>query len=106
MPLAAAKSMPLKSRWGHARRLVFPIWLAEAQAGESSTFTCFLFTCMEWAVKLSRLVLRLLMHLGRAASCFLSRQMEFDADHYQIQVAGSGAFESASQRITLLHCLL
>lgn len=82
------------------------LWLAEAQAGESSTFTSFLFTCMEWAVKLSRLVLRLLMHLGRAASCFLSRQMEFDADHYQIQVAGSGAFESASQRITLLHCLL
>lgn len=41
-------------------------------------------------------------HLGRAASSFLSRQMEFDADRCQFTVAGSPAFESAFRRMRFL----
>ena len=33
------------------------------------------------------------MFIGHAVSCFLSRQMEYDADSYQIKIAGSAAFE-------------
>jgi hypothetical protein len=36
-----------------------------------------------------------------ASSCFMSRQMEFDADSYQIKVGGSEAFESAMAKLEL-----
>ena len=50
-------------------------------------------------VWLSRRVLWVLMHLGHAISCFMLRQMEYDADSYQAKLTGSEAFARTSARI-------
>jgi Zn-dependent protease with chaperone function len=44
------------------------------------------------AVWLSRLLLRGLMAVGHALSCFMMRQMEYDADSYEVKIAGTEAF--------------
>jgi len=44
-------------------------------------------------VWLSRRILWGLMLVGQAVSCFMLRQMEFDADRYEARLAGSTAFE-------------
>ena len=51
-------------------------------------------------VWLSRRILWCLMHVGHAISCFALRQMEYDADSYEVQFAGSETFAKTS------HCLL
>jgi Zn-dependent protease with chaperone function len=61
--------------------------------------------CAHLAVWLSRKVLTLLMMLGHAASCFLSRQMEFHADACAMGVAGSGGLESLLIRLRELTVL-
>jgi Zn-dependent protease with chaperone function len=58
--------------------------------------------CARMAVGISRLFLKLLMFLGHGVSCFLLRQMEYDADSYQIKIAGSPALESTMQRLAIL----
>lgn len=50
--------------------------------------------CAGLAIWLSRKVLSILLHLGHAASCFLSRQMEYHADACAMEVAGSAGLES------------
>jgi Zn-dependent protease with chaperone function len=50
--------------------------------------------CAAIAIWASRKVLWLLMCIGQAASCFLSRQMEFHADSCAVAVAGSSGVES------------
>lgn len=55
--------------------------------------------CAGFAVWLSRRVLALLMWTGHAASCFLSRQMEFHADCCAMAVAGSTGLESLLLRL-------
>ena len=55
-----------------------------------------------FAVWCSRLVLKLLMCVGHGIGCFMLRQMEFNADSYEIKLAGSEAFESATRRIHVL----
>ena len=50
----------------------------------------------------ARLLLKLLMLLAHAISCFLQRQMEYDADSYAIKVAGSSAVEAATRRMAEL----
>lgn len=50
--------------------------------------------CSAIAVMVSRAVLWLLMRIGQAASCFLSRQMEYHADSCAVAVAGSSGLES------------
>lgn len=54
------------------------------------------------AVWLTRRVLWLLMMTGHAISCFALRQMEYDADAYETQVAGSDVFEKTSLRMPQL----
>ena len=54
-------------------------------------------------VWLSRQVLRLLMLGGHVISCFLMRQMEYDADSYEVKVAGSDAFDSTMRRLRELN---
>jgi Zn-dependent protease with chaperone function len=58
---------------------------------------------VQCGVGISRTLLKLLMFLGHAVSCFLLRQMEYDADSYEIKVAGSAAFESTARRFATLH---
>jgi hypothetical protein len=55
--------------------------------------------CIHLAVWFSRSVLKILMFCGHAASCFLSRQMEFHADSYAIGVAGVDGFEGMLIRL-------
>jgi len=57
-------------------------------------------------VWMSRLVLHLLMLIGHGISCFMLRQMEYDADAYEIKVAGSEAFESTVRRIAVMAAAL
>jgi hypothetical protein len=53
-------------------------------------------------VALSRLILRLLMLFGNLICGFMFRQMEYDADAYQIKVAGSEAFETTHRKLATL----
>ncbi len=54
-------------------------------------------------VWLTRRILWALMHLGHAISCFMLRQMEFDADSYEAKLAGSDAFELTASRLRVLN---
>ncbi len=51
------------------------------------------------AVSASRWVLTGLMLGGHAISCFMMRQMEYDADSYEIKIAGTDAFIRTSARL-------
>lgn len=55
--------------------------------------------CARAAVWCSRRILALLLVLGHAASCFLSRQMEYHADSCAVGVAGSTGLESLLLRL-------
>lgn len=50
----------------------------------------------------TRKLLHLLMIIGNAISCYMLRQMEYDADRYEAAVAGAAAFETTSNKISLL----
>lgn len=54
-------------------------------------------------VWLTRRVLWLLMMVGHGISCFMLRQMEFDADRYQAKLVGPRAFENTFLRLHLLN---
>src|SRR5258705_5537457 len=43
------------------------------------------------------------MHGGNAFSCFMLRQMEYDADSYEAKLAGSDAFELTASRLRILN---
>lgn len=78
-----------------------------SNSSEDSRITIIL-ACAHIAVWLSRQILKLLMLCGHAASCFLSRQMEFHADSCAINVSGSEKFESMLVRLReqdILHSL-
>lgn len=51
---------------------------------------------------LTRRLLWLLMRAGHGISCFMLRQMEYDADRYEAKLAGSDAFESTASRLRVL----
>ena len=51
------------------------------------------------AIWLSRQLLRGLMLTGHAISCFMLRQMEFDADSYEVKITGSETFGQTSRRM-------
>ena len=50
-------------------------------------------------VWLTRQILWLLMVIGHAISCFMLREMEYDADRHETWLAGSKAFEKTSRRV-------
>jgi Zn-dependent protease with chaperone function len=54
-------------------------------------------------VWITRGILWLFMVFGHAISCFLLRQMEFDADRYEARVAGSRAFAETMRRLQILN---
>ncbi len=58
------------------------------------------------AVWMSRLILKLLLFIGHGIGCFMLRQMEYDADSYEIKLAGSDAFESAAKQLHVLGAAL
>lgn len=79
-------------------RDVWDAWLEECLESESGSVV-FLAACARAAVGLVRLLLNALLHLGLAVSGFLLRQMEFDADLAEVEVAGSAAFAATSRRL-------
>lgn len=74
------------------------VWLVSLSEDAENTWVLLIVSATQVAVWGSRRILQVLMLIGHAVSCFLSRQMEYSADRYQIQLAGSAAFES-----TLIH---
>jgi len=68
---------------------------------EGSRVAIFLLLAI-FCVWLTRWVLWLLMVTGHALSCFMLRQMEYDADRYETRLAGTEAFVEASRRLLLL----
>jgi len=50
-------------------------------------------------VWITRRVLWCLMMLGHTISCFMLRQMEYDADRYEARVAGSDSFSATARRL-------
>ncbi|EEF59175.1 M48 family metalloprotease [Pedosphaera parvula] len=48
---------------------------------------------------LSRRILWVLMHVGHGLSCFMLRQMEYDADSYEAKVVGSQVFAQTSAKL-------
>jgi Zn-dependent protease with chaperone function len=57
---------------------------------------------IRFAVGCSRFILKLLMWIGHGIGCFMLRQMEYDADSYEIKLAGSATFEDATRRFHVL----
>lgn len=53
-------------------------------------------------VWLTRRILWALMMVGHAISCWMMRQMEYDADRHEARVAGSEAFEGTMSRVQML----
>ncbi|MES2508234.1 MAG: M48 family metalloprotease [Verrucomicrobiota bacterium] len=60
------------------------------------------FMLAQGGVWLGRKVLWCLMHVGHTISCFMSRQMEFDADSYEAKLAGSTEFARTAERLRAL----
>ena len=83
-------------------RDAWDIWLEEMGMEAQDAGILIVVNCARLGVGTSRLVLKLLMLLAHAFSCFLLRQMEYDADSYSIKVAGSGATEAATRRMAEL----
>ncbi len=46
------------------------------------------------------------MMIGHACSCFMLRQMEYDADRYEIELAGTDTFISTSEKMPVLSLAL
>lgn len=69
-------------------RLTLVIWVAQA------------------GIWLNRLILKGLMMIGHACSCFMLRQMEYDADRYEIELAGTDTFISTSEKMPVLSIAL
>ena len=83
-------------------RDTWDVWL-DAWAEEVDDWRTMLVTYVtRLAIWLSRALLKLLMHAGHGVSCFLMRQMEYNADDYMIKVAGTGTFEHTATRLLLL----
>lgn len=76
-------------------------WAAEAEDGRIAIIMAFI----RFSVWCSRLILKLLMYLGHGIGCFMLKQMEYDADSYQIKLVGSEGFEATSKRIHVLASL-
>ena len=54
---------------------------------------------IRFTIWVSRRVLWVLMHLGQVFSCFMLRQMEYDADRYETMLAGSDAFARTAEKL-------
>lgn len=60
------------------------------------------FKLAQGGVWMGRKILWCLMTLGHAISCFMSREMEYDADSYEAKVAGSSEFPRTAERLRAL----
>ena len=75
--------------------------LVEWSEDESST--SFIAMLVRFCVWVSRGVLWVLMMLGHGISSFLMREMEYDADQYEVIISGSDTFPKTALRLRLLN---
>ncbi|MDA0813932.1 MAG: M48 family metalloprotease [Verrucomicrobia bacterium] len=75
-------------------------WLRQGARGSRLGL---LFQLAQLGIWCARRILFVLMLVGQAVSCFILRRMEFDADYYEICVAGTDGFRETTERIALLH---
>ena len=68
-------------------------------ASVSPWYLTMLLIVAKGGIWLSRVILWVFMAIGQAMSCFMLRQMEYDADRFEIKVAGTDAFISSVQRM-------
>jgi Zn-dependent protease with chaperone function len=73
-------------------------WSNEVQDGRVAIIVW----SVQIAVWFSRLFLKLLMYTGHIIAGFMLRQMEYDADTYQIKVVGSETFEVTHRKLATL----
>lgn len=83
-------------------RDAWDVWLEEQSMEGEDWWLMLVCNCVRFAVGISRLILKALMFLGHGISCFLLREMEYDADTYEVKLAGSAAFESSVRKMALL----
>ena len=70
-----------------------------AQSGRELALVMWACRLLVW---LARRVLWALMWAGHFVSCFMLRQMEYDADRYEARVAGSETFAQTADRLLVL----
>ena len=75
----------------------------ERWSRETDFRLAFVLVIARGAVWVSRRVLTGLMFGGHAISCFMMRQMEYDADSYEVKIAGSDAFIRTTTRLRELN---
>jgi Zn-dependent protease with chaperone function len=84
-------------------RDAWDVWLDEsAEDLDQDWRLMIIINVVRLAVGFSRFLLKLLMYIGHGVGCFMLRQMEYDADQYEINLAGSEAFESTMRRFHVL----
>jgi Zn-dependent protease with chaperone function len=75
----------------------------DQMANEAGFYIGIVLRLSHFFVGLTRRVLAFLMMVGHGISCFMLRQMEFDADRYEAKLVGARAFESTFLRLNLLN---
>lgn len=83
-------------------RDAWDLWLEETAEQADAWWELILFNVARLGVWFSRLILHGLMLLGHGISCFMSRQMEYDADLHEIRLSGSEVFERTMQKLATL----
>jgi hypothetical protein len=73
-------------------------WAQESEDGRLAL----VIMIVQLAVWFSRLILKILMLVGHIVGGFMLRQMEYDADAYEIKVAGSECFEQTMRKLATL----
>jgi len=78
------------------------IYLANWEDPERTGWETVIVGIARLGVVLVRCLFKALFHLGAAASSFLSRQMELEADRYEYTLAGSAVFEETFRQLRFL----
>lgn len=77
------------------------VWLAES-AGNSHWTISLLFLFAMLCVAISRLILLVFAYIGHIICCAMMRQMEYDADRFEVGLSGSKNFETTTKRLQLI----
>lgn len=75
----------------------------ESAAGDAPWQIGIILHLARGCVWITRRILWALMHVGHAISCFMLRQMEYDADSYGAKLVGADALESVASQIRVLN---
>jgi Zn-dependent protease with chaperone function len=77
-------------------------WLVEIGQGETHWTIALVVLLSQLLIGITRGILWLLTMVGAVVSAFMMRQMEHDADRYEVQVASSKAFAQTSSVLPIL----